>query len=116
MYKVFFILIGCIFALSSCNKDDKDDTNTSVNVVMYFDAGGGTETVISSVLDNIQLSGYPEWITVSIRKKADIYVYEMTASANESTAERKASMWFSYRNLNQTSEFTGNITIIQFGK
>jgi hypothetical protein len=115
MKNVFFILFGCMFWVSSACDKDTDDSNTTVYAIVYFDSEGGTETIIESDLDNVELGKYPEWLTVSSVKEADMYVYKATASKNESVEMRTGSIWYKYREKNSTSEQSGNVTVIQLG-
>jgi hypothetical protein len=101
--------------MSSACDNDTDDSNTTVYALVYFDSEGGTETVIKSDIDDVELAGYPEWLTVSSVKKDGMYVYKATASKNESIEMRRASIWYKYRTKNSTSESSGNISVVQFG-
>jgi hypothetical protein len=115
MKKTFFILLVCMCWISSACDKDADDSNTKIYALVYFDSEGGTETVVLSDLDNIELTGYPEWLTVSSVKEDGMYIYKATVSKNESTEMRKTSIWYKYREKNSTSESSGNIIVIQFG-
>jgi hypothetical protein len=118
MKRTVIVLLGCMCVMLSACIDLSDEVTQVIEVTsLSFTAEGGTQKVISSNME-LNMSGYPDWMTVTKKKDGNLYIFEAAAEKNESKDARIGQIVYDYNKVSKKSTQTasGTITVLQFGK